>query len=507
MNHPKPSRPRVLLARLSHESHAFSRLRTTLQSFGQEELHIGEAMLSALAGTRTEVGGVIDAAREYQWDLLPVLSACASTAGPVTRAAYDALTEPMLHALAQQPDVAAVFLSLHGAMYVEGLPDPEGELLCRVRQQVGPNVPVVATLDLHANVTDAMVRYADILTSYRTTPHVDQYETARRASALLQRTLLGEIRPRVQVARRAMIAGMDLGRTLGDTPMTRLQAKAREWERSEAAVLDVSLNAGYYMGDVYEAGPSVLVLSDALVKGSDAVAQRVADELIDDAWHWRDQKTVHLQSIEQAIARCREPAERPGPLLLADYTDGPGGGGYGDATRLLEALLQAQLPGTLVGVMYDPESARQAMAAGVGAELDMRLGGKTDARFGGGPVAVRARVLALSDGDYVRTGPFRTGTRASIGPSALLQCGEVQVIVGSNRVQAEERGQYRVLGVEVESLNVVALKGINHFRADLEPIARGIVFVESGGIHASDLSTLPFRNLRRPVWPIDADAA
>lgn len=494
-----PASPRVLVARLSHESHAFSRLRTTLAEFGREELLFGDDVLERMQGTRTEMGGLIDEARVHGWKLVPVVSACASTSGPVSRAAYDALTEPILRALADQPDIAAVVLSLHGAMFVEGIPDPEGDLLCRIRQQVGPAVPIAATLDLHANVTDAMVRYANILTSYRTTPHVDQYETARRAAALVQRTLRGELRPRTLVARRPMVEGMDLGRTLGDTPMTRLQALARDWEQRESAVLDISLNAGYYMGDVYEAGPSALVVAN----GKEALCQRVADELIDDAWSWRDQKTVHLQSVEEAIARCREPSQKDGPLILADYTDGPGGGGYGDATRLMEALLDAQLPGTLVGLIHDPESAREAIAAGVGQELDLRVGGKTDERFGGGPVPVRARVMAVADGHYTRSGPFKTGTNASIGPCALLQCGEVQIIVASNRMQAEERGQYRVLGVEIESLNVVALKGINHFRADIEPIARGIVFVESGGLHASDLSTLPYRNLRRPVWPID----
>jgi microcystin degradation protein MlrC len=503
MSTERPSVPRVLIARLSHESHAFSRLRTTLADFGRVELLFGDEVLERMQGTRTEIGGLIDEARQHGWQLVPVVSACASTSGPVSRLAYDALTEPILRTLAEQPDIAAVVLSLHGAMFVEGLPDPEGDLLCRIRQQVGPTVPIAATLDLHANVTDAMVRYADILTSYRTTPHVDQYETARRAAALVQRTLRGEPRPRTLVARRPMIAGMDLGRTLGDTPMTRLQSCARDWEQREAAVLDISLNAGYYMGDVYEAGPSVLVVA----QGDEALCQRVADELIDDAWSWRDQKTVHLQSVEDAIARCCEPALKPGPLILADYTDGPGGGGYGDATRLLQALLDAQLPGSLVGLIHDPESAREAIAAGVGEALDLRVGGKTDPRFGGGPVAVRVRVVAVSDGHYVRTGPFKTGTSASIGPCALLQCGAVQIIVASNRMQAEERGQYRVLGVDIEKLNVVALKGINHFRADIEPIARGIVFVEAGGVHASDLSTLPYRNLRRPVWPIDDAAA
>lgn len=494
---------KVLVARLSHESHSFSRLRTTMAEFGREELLFGADILERMAGTRTEVGGIIQAAQAYGWELVPVVSACASTSGPVTRAAYDALTEPILRALAEQPDIGAIVLSLHGAMYVDGLPDPEGDLLFRIRQQAGWKVVVAATLDLHANVTDAMVRYADILTSYRTTPHTDQFETGQRASALVQRTLKGDIHPRLHVVRRPTIAGMDLGRTLGDTPMTRLQARARQYE-AEGFVLDLSLNAGYYMGDVFEAGPSVLVLGDSDAEDSRCLA--VANALMDDAYSWRAQKTVHLQSIDAALALCRKPAERSGPLILADYTDGPGGGGYGDATHLLRALVEANLPGTLVGLLYDPESARQAVVAGAGAEVDMRIAGKTDPHFGGGPVALRVRVLALSDGRFTRTGPFKTGTPASIGTSALLQCGEVRIIVASNRVQAEERGQYRVLGVDVEQLNILALKGINHFRADLEPVSRGVVFVESGGIHATDLCTLPYRNVRRPVWPLDGEA-
>lgn len=494
---------KVLVARLSHESHAFSCLRTTLAEFGREELLFGNDMLERMAGTRTELGGIIQAAHEYGWELVPVVSACASTSGPVTRAAYDALTEPILRALVEHPDIKAVVLSLHGAMYVEGLPDPEGDLLFRIRQQTGRNAIVASSLDLHANVTDAMVRYADILTSYRTTPHTDQFETGRRMSALVHRTLRGEINPYLCVARSATISAMDLGRTLGDTPMTRLQSRARQHE-AQGTVLDVSLNAGYYMGDVFEAGPSVLVLGNGPEAADQCLA--VANELMDDAFSWRDKTTVQLQTIDAAMALCREPAQGNGPLILADYTDGPGGGGYGDATHLLQALIDANLPATLVGLLYDPESARQAVAAGVGNEVDLRIAGKTDANFGGGPVPLRVRVVAVSDGRFKRTGPFKTGTPASIGTSALLQHGEVQIIVASNRVQAEERGQYRVLGVDVEQLNILALKGINHFRADMEPISRGVVFVESGGIHVTNLRTLPYRNVRRPLWPLDDDA-
>lgn len=494
---------KVIVARMSHESHAFSRLVTTLADFARAELDFGVRMLQVAEGTRSEVRGFADSARAFGWQLVPTVAAFAPTGGPVSRAAFDALVEPVLDAADAHADADAVVLSLHGAMYVEGLPDPEGELLQRLRRKLGNRVVLAASLDLHANVTDLMVAQADILTSYRTTPHVDQLETGLRLCGLVERTLRGDVRPRMHVARRAMLAGMDLGRTIGDTPMTRLQARARDHESELVGVLDISLVAGYYMGDVREAGPCVLVVADEGASDAAHTAQGVAQELIDDAWRWRAETTVRLVPIADAIARCREPAQRPGPLILADYTDGPGGGGYGDATALLQALLQAGIPGTVVGPMYDPQTVRQAATAGIGAEREFDVGGKTDPAFGGGPVRVRARVMALSDGRYVRTGPFRTGTVAHLGPCALLACGDVRILVASTRMQAEERGQYRTLGVDIEQANVVALKGINHFRADIEPIARDIVFVEAGGIHASDLRTLPFRNVRRPIWPLE----
>jgi len=496
-------RRKVLVARLIHEGHSFSRNKTTLADISQDELYFGQQITAKLTGTKSEVGAFIAAADDYDWELIPVVCASGGASGPITLAAYSAIRETILDAATANPDLAAILLSLHGSTYVDGIPDPEGDLLRRLRAICGRRACIAATLDLHANVTDEMVRYADILSSYRTTPHTDHFQTGTRVCKLLQQTLDGEIDPKLVVARRPMLYGMDLGRTLTESPMTRLHVRAREIEKAEPGVLDISLNAGYYMGDVFEAGPSVLVLVDGPESAS--LGRRVADDLIDDAYSWRELKTVNLVGVDEAIKACHEEAKKPGPLILADYTDGPGGGGYGDATRILEALIAADLPKTMVGLIYDPESVRQCIAAGVGATVALKIGGKTDQKFGGGPIDLNVQVLSLSDGAFTRRGPYMTGTPASIGHSALIQHGNVQVILASTRVQAEERGQYLVHGVEVEKLNILALKGINHFRADLEPLSRGIIFVDSGGIHAADLTTLPFKQVRRPIWPLDED--
>lgn len=491
---------KVIAARICHESHAFSVLPTTLTDFANQELLVGEQILAQRRSTRSEMGGIIDAADRLGWDLIPVISCNTAPSGPVTRATYEALLEPILREAASTDGLRAVVISLHGSMFVEGLPDPEGDLLRRIKDVVGRHVVLAATLDLHANVTDEMVRHADLMTSYRTTPHVDQFETAMRLCGLVDRTLRREIRPTMHVARRAMIAGMDLGRTLADGPMVQILREARALEHRVPGLLDIGVNAGYPYGDVYDMGPSVVVVGD----GDDPAYAQAAEHLMNMAEAMRDVTTVKLVPVETAIQLASEPAAGAGPLLLAEYTDGPGGGGYGDATRLLEALLTARIPGTVVGALYDPVSARQAIALGVGACTVFEIGGRTDARFGGDPVRVEATVVALSDGAYVRRGPFETGTRASLGPCARLDVDGVQVIVASYRIQAEDREQYRILGIDPEGSNVIALKGINHFRADFEPIARGIVFVEAGGIVASDLRVLPYKRVRRPVWPLDA---
>jgi len=493
---------RVVAGRICHESHSFSVLPTTLYDFAQMELLFGDEILRERTGTRSEMGGFIEGARTYGWDVQWTVSANTAPSGPLTRTTYEALLEPILRACQATPRPDAVLLSLHGSMYVEGLPDPEGDLLDRVRAAVGPKTIVGAALDLHANVTDKMVEHADLITSYRTTPHVDQFETGRRLCDLVERTLRGQLVPRMAVARRPMLLGLDLGRTLGEGPMVRLLRDARELEAKDERVADISLHAGFPYGDVREGGPSVLVITH----DDRSVAHTFAERLMDEAERTRDETTVHLVSVAEAIDRARRPASKSGPIILAEYTDGPGGGAYGDATDVLAALLAANIPGTVVGALYDPETVRDCLAAGIGRRGTFRVGGKTDARYGGGPVEITGVVSALSDGQYVRKGPFETGTRASLGQCACIDVGNVRVIVASYRVQAEDREQYRLLGIEPESVNVLALKGINHFRADFEPVAREIVFVEAGGIAASDPSIFPWQHLRRPIWPLDADA-
>jgi microcystin degradation protein MlrC len=249
----------------------------------------------------------------------------------------------------------------------------------------------------------------------------------------------------------------------------------------------------------------VTITANGLTEQHRALARR----LMRLAWDTRDYLSiVHYrvpEAVERAQARLNATPAPMGPVVLADYTDGPMGGGHGDGTELLAALLAVDLPGTVVGPIYDPESVKLACNVPLGESLELEIGGKQDPEYGGGPVHVTARVEAFSDGSYVRRGPYATGSTGHMGRSVLVSVGNVKVLLVSLRCQPEDQEQFRIVGIEAREQRLLALKGINHFRADFEPIASEIIFVDSGGLVSVDFTRFPFRHVRRPIWPLDPD--
>jgi microcystin degradation protein MlrC len=397
--------------------------------------------------------------------------------------------------------IDGALLPLHGAMATESFDDAEGELLRRIRAVVGRKLPIAVSLDLHANATAEMARDADIITSYRTTPHVDMYETCERAGRLLERMMRGEIHPKIRRAQAPVLFGIDEGRTIaGWGPMIEMLKKVRKAEAEVPGVLDIAVNAGFAWVDAPFAGPNVLVSGE----GDHPRYQALADDLAQFIWEQRGVYTIDFLPIAEAIRICREPRSGPGPLLVGDYTDNPGGGANGDGTNFLKAMLEAGIEDAAVGTIPDPESAKIGLAAGIGATVSLDLGGKADPRYGGGPIEVAGRVAATSDGVYVRKGPYNTGTAGHMGPSFLLDLGRIQVIVASYPTQIDDREQFRLFGIEPEKKNILLCKASNHFRADFEPMARKLIYVESGGIVSRNFAQFPYRKVRRPIWPLDA---
>lgn len=495
---------RVLSAEFAHETNTFSRIPTAYENFQAQDFFPDGALAIAGRGdSNTELAGFCDAARKHGWELVHVLSAIAQPAGPVTRDAFDRLTDPIVAAARENRSrLDGIILGLHGAMVTDFCDDGEGELLARLRAVVGPDLPIAVTLDLHANVTRAMCRHADILVSYQTYPHVDMRRTGLEAGDILQRTMAGEIRPRIVRAHLPMIDEVNGGRTDVGPMIERLQ-RARAWEQQHPDVFAVSINAGFARADIGEIGPTVTVVA----QGDLEPHRQFALALADDIWNRRHAQINQFFDVGAAARICRDhdAGDDKRPIIVADYADNPGGGGYGDATNLLAALLDAGVSDACFGPIVDPETVQQLQATALGATVAVRLGGKTDASLGGGPLPLQATLLLHSDGRYFADGPMTGGLDKTWGPTVVLRAGGIEILVVTQPAQMLDLAQFRAFGIDPASKKVVGLKSMQHFRAAFEPIASKVIVCDSGALCSPDFTRKPYHKLPRPLFPFDQD--
>lgn len=506
--------PRVAAAQIAHETNVFSSVKTDFTAFAASGIHLGQAALDNAARTNTEFGGFLTGAAAQGFDLVPLVAVWATPSGMVTQEAIERLTNILvdrLRAAMNEGPLDGVLLALHGSMVTEIDDDGEGYLLQAVRNIVGPHVPVIATLDLHANISPRMVELADVLIGYDTYPHIDMAERAEEACTVLGRLIRGEIRP-TSALRKPPILPTSQRMTTGRMPMRALIERAHRMEE-DPRVVNVTIAGGFPPGDIEDAGFGVVVTTD----GDPALATQLADELAAEAWSLRDGFLGGVATFEHAADLIRsldseENADLPvsGPLVLVDIADNPWTGGPGDSAELVRFLFAEGVPNAAVALVKDPEVVREAVAAGPGGQIVVELGGKTD-RLHGDPLSVRAHVKMLSDGRYVNDGPMMAGLAVDLGPTALLLCEPasgppaplVEVIVTTRAETPIDLNVFRSHGIDPSRRRVLGLKGKGHFRAAFEPIARRVVLVEGPGITGADLSRLTFRKVRRPIWPLD----
>lgn len=483
---------RIAIGGLHHETNTFSAQKASLARFeeasGWPGLLRGQSVIEATARINLPIAGFVAAARSSGHELVPLLWAAAGPSGHVTEDAFERLVGWLLEDLRAVLPVDGVYLDLHGAMVTEHLDDGEGELLRRVRGLVGPEVPVVASLDLHANVSGLMVEQADALLAYRTYPHLDMAETGGRALPLLERLLAGLTLGKAH--RRGEYLAPLPWQCSTIPPAKGLYELAAALERRIAG--SVSLVMGFPAADVPCCGPSFLAYSlDA------AAAERACEEL---ARAYADAEPTFFGRLWTAVDAVSHAvhAEARGPVVLADTQDNPGGGGTGDTTGLLEAMIGLRAERAALGVLCDPETAAAAHRAGEGAVLAGHALGGRHGPDGVRPLVADWRVARLGSGSFMATGPFYGGNRMELGPMALLRpdaAPGVAVVVASGRVQAADQAMFRCLGVEPEALRLLGLKSSVHFRADFEPIAAEILIVTAPGLVPADPASLPFRHL------------
>ena len=491
---------RVLTCEFVHETNTFSVRKVCIEDFRRETLMDHDEALARRATGNTPLAGTLDCARRYGWEVFNAVSAWNfSAAGCVTEAAYEEIVGRIVGA-ARENRYDGMLLNLHGAMVAEHVEDCEGELVARLRAVVGPNLPIAVTLDPHANVFRRLCDLAQIVVSMKTYPHVDMAETAILAGDILQRTMAGEIAPRTLRVWRPMLEEANGGRT-DARPMVARIARAREWEATAPGALAVSVNGAFPEADISEVGPTVLVTHT----GDPAPHLALANEIADDIWNRRHEVLNTFHSAEEAARIAAAHPAGGKPIVVADYADNPGGGAYGDATSLLQALLAAKVENACFGPIADGEAAGILHAAGEGAEVTLDLGGKTDPRFGGGPLRVRGRVLHVSDGRFVGDGPMVGGLEQSLGPTAVLRVDDIDILVTTLPLQMLDLQMFRAFGIDPAQKRVVGLKSMQHFRAAFEPIAERVIVCDSGALCTLDYARLPFTRVARPIFPLDGD--
>ncbi len=508
--------PRIAAAQIAHETNVFSSVATDFAAFAASGVHLGLEAVESTRDTNTEFGGFITGAAAQGFELVPLIAVWATPSGIVTRDAIERLTDLLstsLRQAMQDGPIDGVLLALHGAMVTEVDDDGECSVLQCVRDIVGPDVPIVSTLDLHANISPRMVALADVMIGYDTYPHVDMAERAEEACAILGQLLRGEISPTAAL-RKPPLLPTSQRMTTGRMPMRALIDLAHRMEE-DPRVINVTIAGGFPPSDTEDAGFGVLVTTD----NDPELAGQLADQLAAEAWSLRDGFLGGVASFEHAAELIRsldsdDDVDMPvsGPLVLVDIADNPWSGGPGDSAELVRFLFSQGVHGAAVALIKDPDVVRAATSAGPGATITVELGGKVD-HLHGDPLPVRAYVKLLSDGRYENDGPMMAGLAVNLGPSAVLLCEPasgppappVEVLVTTRAETPIDLNVFRCHGIDPIRHRVLGLKGKGHFRAAFEPIARRVVLVEGPGITGADLSRLAFKKIRRPIWPLDPD--
>ena len=490
----------IFVAGFQHETNTFAPSKADWAAFeagsGYPAYSRGAAMLDRIAPTSLPMGGFIRFARKRGWALVPSVWAGAVPSAHVTQDAFERISAALLEDL-HAGGFDAIYLDLHGAAVAEHLDDAEGELLTRIRAVVGPAMPLVVSLDLHANVTAAMLHHASAMVAFRTYPHIDMAETGERAAAILATLAASGAQPCASQHRRLpFLLPLNAQCTMLE-PAATVYAQMARLEAEHGVHL--SLAMGFPAADFAECGPVVLGYGprDASVN---AAVDALYGAVVTRRTEWALELLMPQQAVERALELARDASQ---PVVIADTQDNPGAGGDANTTGMLHALLAAgagrQHPGRVaLGLLYDPQAAQAACAAGVGAECELTVG-RAVATFTGqlsdAPLTARFKVLATSDGVLSLHGPMTAGATIRLGACACVETEGVRVLLASAKAQMLDLDLYRFLGVEPGAMKLLVNKSSVHFRAAFAPIASHILVAKAAGPMAADPADLPWRHL------------
>jgi microcystin degradation protein MlrC len=484
----------IAIASILQEANTFSPVMTRYEDFTPV---FGRSALERHRGKLTEMGGFIDILTKARKPIAPVCAAWAITANRLLRADFERLVDDFRASLTAAGKVEALLLAMHGAQTAEGVDDVEGHVLGWARKILGPAIPIVLTLDLHANVTHAMVERATAIVGYHTYPHIDMYETGQKAAKLLLRTLSGKVRPAMAWRKLPLIVNAENSQT-AHGPARRLFARAEALEQAGKAEA-ISIFPVQPWMDIEEMGSAVVAVTNGNARAADRQAASIAQKF----WDTRRDFEFTLTPVEEAIELAL--ATKGSPVVLAESSDSTGSGSPGDSTGVLKHLVKAPLTEPAAIFLVDPEAAAALAAAGVGSTVTLPIGGAFD-RKNSKPVRVTGRVRLISDGRWTaRARGYNTGIETSMGTSVVFEAGMVRILIAQRSAMTVDPELFRSHGIDPLHCKIVVVKSPNGFRAAYEPIAKRILVVDTPGVSTARLETMPFRRINRPIYPLDRD--
>ncbi len=487
--------PKIAVAGFQHETNTFAPFKTEYDDFlvngGWPGLTIGEDIHQKFDGLNIPISGFLDNGSDF--DIHPICWCEAEPAGPVSEDAFERITELICTGIADAGSLDGIYLDLHGAMVADGYEDGEGELLQRIRNIVGPDLPVVLSLDLHANITQAMVDLCDAMTVYRTYPHIDMFETGVRAAHLLRRLIGGKSRFHKGFLKFPYLVPLS-SQCTDIWPNNGLFSLLKTV--SVDSIASIEMAAGFPAADIQECGPSLVVYGEDEKDVLETI--KYFSATIDAA----ERNFVEpLLSAEEAVHRGMQTGKPGETAILADVEDNPGAGAMGDGTGLIRELIAQKATGAVVAHVWDPEAIEECYRQDAGSEITLSFGDRyrqTTTRF-----RATFRIEAFSDGRITCNGPVMQGNVIELGRMAVLHYTEagadIRVVLTENRTQCLDRDMLRAVGIEPSEQSIIVLKSTNHFRADFDPIANVTLMVETGGFNPCRLETIRYERLRQGV--------
>jgi microcystin degradation protein MlrC len=489
---------KFVIAQMQHETNTFSPVPTPWDAFGNKGPRVGRDAFEAIRETNVPMAAFLDLAVKEAAEIVTPIAAWAHPSGPVEGSAYDRICGLICDAVRAGCD--AVFLDLHGAMVVEDRTDDgEGTLLERIRA-IAPSIPIAVSLDLHANVTDRMVRHCNVIAGYKTYPHIDGYEAGRLAGSILLSYLKGEIDPVMAWGNRPLLAHT-LRQNTAAGPMPDFVEAARAAE--SRGMLAASAFGGFQLADIHDAGISAVVVANR----DRAAAQAACDAILDTAWERKEAFIYRGRPLVDALIEAKRLGEESGgPVLLLDHADNCASGATQDTMHVLDEALRLGLSDIAVAPIRDPEAVSKMVEAGIGNRVTLAVGGKVDMpAIGrkGEPLQLSGVVRNITEGEYTITGPQFTGMRCYMGRTAVLDTGRAQVVVTERNQEPWDRGVFESVGIRPGRHRYLLLKSRMYYRPVFLPIAKGAVLCDGVGVASSDWKQFSYRNIRRPIYPLD----